>query len=515
MIMKQKTDFAGRFLLLCSSNIILQCIGFLYRILLSRYAGAEGLGVYRLASSVYALLHATCLSGVTLACTRFASKWKAEKRDGAISSLVHWIFLIFGGLFVVSGSCVWFGRAYISDVLIGDPRVRLSIPIMLICLLLTSIENIFKSIMIGSERVDNAVISELTEQTVRIFAAIVLLELYRTEDVGRTAALIFCASVISEIFSAAIMTGMYLSMLRSIRTLPPKGFRKDVCKTVFPVSAAALCNNLIAAAGSVLLPKRLTSTGISSHSAIAELGMITGVAAPIITLPMALITSLCTVTLPEVSARSHRPQEMPAFAEKVFRTLGLIAIPFTALLLPLAPVISRLFFYQAVDQGIFLLMGLSCILCYYQIMTSCFLNGCGQQGRNACIVTCGEILQLILVWILTGIPKLRIYGYISAQCIAPLLVSIVNFILLRRCDIVFFKIKTFLLEPTVCGILMFLWSRIFFSFYTGIMGQWHALFMTLLSSVIFYLILLRLLDIELSKYMSNIVRSHSFHPMFY
>ena len=515
--MKKNESFAGRFLLLCGSNVLLQIMGFLYRILLSRYAGPEGLGVYRLSSSIYAILHATCLSGITLAGTRFSSAWKVQHKEGAVRILVRYIFLIFVFLFLTASSSVWFGRTYIGEVLIGDRRAAAAIPVILVCLFLTGIENVFKSVMIGLDRIDHAVVSELTEQAVRIFAAIILLEAFQTENAGRISVLIFSASVVSEIFSASIMTGMYLRMHRPKLVLPPIGYRKEVCKTVFPVSVAALCNNLISSAGAVLLPKRLTASGMSTQGAVSELGRVTGVAAPIITLPLALVASLCTVTLPEVSARFHcnDPRKIRDFSEKILRTVGLIAFPFTALLLPLAPVISRLFFYQPIDPKLFYLMGISCIFCYYQIVLSCFLNGCGQQGKNAVIVSCGELLQLALVWILTAIPKLRIYGYIIAQCAAPIVVcSCIAFVLYRN-GIICFRVRSFLLEPAACGLLLFLWTRIFFMFYSGFCGQWAALLLTLSSSLVLYLLVLGFLGIDLRKYLMNTVPLRTFRPMFY
>ena len=357
--MRRDDSFIGRFLLLCSSNLLLQGLGFFYRILLSRYAGAEGLGVYRLAFSIYTILHATCLSGVTMACTRFSAAWKVEEKGGAIGALLRFAFFIFFSLFVLASSVTLLGRDFIGEVLVGDRRVIAAIPFMLACLLLTGVENVFKSTMVGLNRIDNAVVSELTEQVVRMLAAVILLAEFSSEDLGRTAVLIFCASVLSEVVSASIMTVMYLSMLRPERTEPPLGYRKAVLRAAAPVSASALLGNFISSAGAIVLPKCLMRSGLSNSQAVSALGTLSGVAAPIITLPMALILSLCTVTMPEVSARFSRnsPDQLCAFSEKVLRSAGLIGIPFTALLIPLAPVISRLFFYQAVEPRVFWLMG--------------------------------------------------------------------------------------------------------------------------------------------------------------
>ena len=59
--MRKCDSFMGRLFLLCVSNIGLQLLGFVYRIFLSRFAGAEGLGVYRLAFSVMFQQFRLCL----------------------------------------------------------------------------------------------------------------------------------------------------------------------------------------------------------------------------------------------------------------------------------------------------------------------------------------------------------------------------------------------------------------------------------------------------------------------
>ena len=58
---KKKTILYAAGVLACG-NLALQALGFFYRVLLSYFAGAEGLGVYRLVNSAYLVLNAGCLS---------------------------------------------------------------------------------------------------------------------------------------------------------------------------------------------------------------------------------------------------------------------------------------------------------------------------------------------------------------------------------------------------------------------------------------------------------------------
>lgn len=80
---------------LACGNVLLQVLGFVYRVVLSRFAGAEGLGVYRLVNSVYLVLNAGCLSGVTTACSRLSAACEARGESGRLGAVLQLAFRAF------------------------------------------------------------------------------------------------------------------------------------------------------------------------------------------------------------------------------------------------------------------------------------------------------------------------------------------------------------------------------------------------------------------------------------
>lgn len=511
--MRKCDSFMGRLFLLCVSNIGLQLLGFVYRIFLSRFAGAEGLGVYRLAFSAYIVIHAATLSGVTMACTRLSAEWSAQGRAGAVRQLVYRAARTFLCFFLCAGTILLGFRDWIGTELLGDGRTVDAMPIMLVCILLTGVENILKSTMIGMNRVDNAAASELTEQIVRIGATIALLSFEQTADLGRIAVLIFTGMAISECVSAAMMVHMYRGLRLPAHCPPPIG-KDPFWKIVLPVSASALVTNGIASAGAVILPTRLVASGLSRTEAISALGIVSGIASPIMFLPIALLASLCTVAMPQASryASKHNQSRLQHFTSQSLFATGIVGIPATALLLPLAPVIARLFFYRAVPTGYFWLIGLSAIFCYYQMITGCLLNGIGRQQFTVMSALSGEALQLILVYLMAGQPHLRVYGYLIAQCIAPIYVVLCNLIRLVSCGALVIRLQRFLGAPLLCGFAVWLWTRIFYSFFVGWLGgQWMGLCCAVVCSIALYLCFLRLFDIKIEKYLS--VRGRPMHDL--
>ena len=87
---------------LACGNVLLQVLGFVYRVVLSRFAGAEGLGVYRLVNSVYLVLNAGCLSGVTTACSRLSAACEARGESHRLGAVLR---LAFRAFFALSAAC--------------------------------------------------------------------------------------------------------------------------------------------------------------------------------------------------------------------------------------------------------------------------------------------------------------------------------------------------------------------------------------------------------------------------
>ena len=59
-------------------SIAERCLGFLYRIVLSRLLGAEGLGLYQVALSLFGLFITIGTGGIPITVSRMISKAKAE-----------------------------------------------------------------------------------------------------------------------------------------------------------------------------------------------------------------------------------------------------------------------------------------------------------------------------------------------------------------------------------------------------------------------------------------------------
>lgn len=502
----QKNSFLYSASLLAASNLILQLLGFVYRIILSRFGGAEGLGVYRLAFSVYSVIHAGCLSGITTACTRLSAEFYATGRRGRIRRLIAVAFCGFFTLVSLCGGVLFLAHDEVAEVVLGDSRTAAAFVPMLICLALTGVENIFKAVCIGLKQVRFAAASEIAEQVIRILAVLALLVRFSNGDHGRLAMLIFLGMAASELFSASFLTRCYRRDIRPLIEGSPSGPASGFWGIALPLSLTALLNNAIGSAGSVLMPRRLRLAGLTEAEAMAELGVVSGMASPLVLLPSALIGSVITALMPVLSDAyaNGRRQALRRLSEKGLFVIGMIGAPAVAMIVPLAPTLSRLFFGQVITARYMAVLGLSAALMFYQMGSGAILNVTGYQRFHICTSVGSELLQLALMFVLCAVPRLGIYGYLYAALLASLAGAATNLLLLRRVTGGKLRLARLTLLPAACALTISLWARVFYSAAIGALGsQWAAVVAALAAAGALYLTLLRMLGVHVLEYVRS------------
>jgi len=411
------------------SNTVLQLLGFVYRIFLSRMTGAEGLGVYQLIMPFYSVISSLTLTGLTVAVSRISAA-RAGVSDyigaGRCVTLARRIFIVF---VVVISTVVLMNAVFISHNLLGDIRILLSLPFILICLFLTGLENILKNYFYGVGKVAPQIASELSEQVIRALVVAALLLTFRPRDAGISAMLIIIGMVVSELSSSGLLTLFYLPEKRrrsSHRSAPVRV--REILSIALPVSGAATVNNLLSSLNSILIPRRLRVSGMATKAATETFGVMFGMTMPLLSFPIAFIASLTSVMVPKLSedAAVGNLSAMRRRAGKTIHSTSLLAMPCIALLIPLGSPLCRLLFSHS-DAGAFMLpLCIATLFSYYELTTVALLNGIGEQKRAAIYIIIGGLVQIALTWCV-GFPEIGMSGFVAGYIASGAITALLNF----------------------------------------------------------------------------------------
>lgn len=508
--MFNKRSFFYQAAMLAASNTVLLLLGFAYRVLLGRLAGPEGLGVYTLVIQVYAIVMSICVAGFCVATTHMTANLFAHSDYAGIRKTVRFAITCFLTLLVMLALPILSLREFIAGRILGDPRTANALWMILLCISLTGIENILKSAFQGSRLVRYVAVSEVGEQILRITLVWMLLKAYINGDHGLTAFLILLGMTLSEIYSVLFLSFSFTSRFARAKdkTLKTKGIRRSFLKIAVPAGLTSLLANVFSSTAVVIFPSRLMLAGYTRAEAVSSLGLISGMVMPVLILPNAFVSALCSLLMPSISA-SIACGDFPDLTRKInkgIEAVGLLALPATAMLLPFVPMLCALLFGQTAPPALVWALALQAITAYYLGLTISILNGIGRQKQVLLLAAIGEVLQLTLVWIWTAMPNLHVYGYIAGMLCGDLFRVVAGFICLHRATRTRPRPFHAGIVPVACAIVLFCCARLaFFGLVNQGIAVLTAMLLSLLGCIVLYLILLRLLGVNVLSYMQRVV----------
>lgn len=275
-------------------SVFTRLLSFLFKIFLSRKVGAEVIGLYQIAVSVFYLFASIGCSGIPQVLSRRVAEDNAlrQGRSGGLVSAA----LILGVLFSLTTAvaCILLGDKL--SFLFGDERAVTLFVIMAPAIVSTTIYSIIRAFFWGKKEFTYFSITETVEEILRIiFTAILVCNVFFYLENRIAIALAF---TLSDVAVAFILVGLFIFK----HGLPsrPKGFR-DILLPSLPLTATRLMSGLSGTLMSIILPIALVKSGLSGSEATAKFGRITGMANPLLFAPNALISSIAVVMIPEMS----------------------------------------------------------------------------------------------------------------------------------------------------------------------------------------------------------------------
>ena len=435
-----------RVLMLFCSNAILQLMGFVYRVILSRYAGAAALGLNSLVMQLYGIMVSVCISGLGTAVSALSARLERDR----ISALLKTALAVYAALWTAMALPVFFLGGVISAGVLGNIGLKRTLYLMLFCIFMTGVENILKSVHMGTRHVKPCAASELLEQGVRFSLVTLLLKHAADGTDDGTVFLIMLGMTLSEFVSVGFLS---VSFFRSFGF---RGFGKreklmvgELSRIAFPATLTSVSSTVFASAGSLLLPNALVSSGMEYGAALAEIGVMNTVSVPITMLPMALIGAVSAVIMPEISKAQVSGKDPKPFIVKVFAVTAAFGAASLTVLSVFSGRIAELFFSRSIDVGLFVLFAVKAFIIFLQIVSIAVLNGLMHQKKVLVFAVTGEAYQLALILLLS--PVLGMRGYCAGMIAGELLRLVLNLFAIagtikscgfRECDMVKSK-KTF------------------------------------------------------------------------
>lgn len=402
-------------------------LGFIYRIYLSRAIGSEGVGLYQITLSVFALLLTLCSSGIPATVSRLITKYRATKDFSRINKVATAGFLITISV-ALPVTLIIFIFPKTFAFLFADERCLSLFLVILPALTLNSVYSVLRGIFWGNKDFLPYSVIELIEEAVMIVVGIILVLGAKNVVSGANRAII--AVLVSYVVSFTL--GVLLFAYRGGKVSPPKSELKPLMLSSLPITAMRTASSVAGSIISVILPAMLIKSGLSASKATSEFGAFFGMAMPLITSPMSLIGPFTVVLIPQIAENFYK-NDKNALSSDIEKALNL-TIFLTALTVPV-------FFCFGEDFGILLFSSYeggiytsrSCyltILLSLSSLTTSILNSIGKETETLLSFLVSATLLVASILIL---PKfIGIYSLLVGYTLLYGVNTVINLALIRK-----------------------------------------------------------------------------------
>lgn len=423
--MRKTKKIAGAFALLTVFEVFTRFVSFVFKIYLSRTLGAEALGLYQIALSVFFLFASFSSSGIPTVLSRKTAESNALNKDKPYR--LFSAALILGVSISLSLVIVLALLNNRLTFLFSEPLALPLFLIMIPALCSTAVYNVVRGWFWGEKDFAAFSITEMAEELLRVLFSV----LFITGVFGALSGVyaISYAFTVSDVIVAIILLIIYFAKGGKI-TKPAD--LKTIFVPALPVTMMRVCGSLFATLIAFILPLRLMKFGMAADEATAYFGRIAGMANPLLFAPNAIIGSLSVVLIPEMSA-SMAKKEFEKLNKQLllginfaFLISGLFIVAYSSMGSEITSIL-----YKDSESGIYLQIAtFSMIPTCMMAITQSALNSIGKEYPSFVNYLVGNFFMITAIFIL---PKfIGIFAVAVATFIGSLISSTLNYLSLRK-----------------------------------------------------------------------------------
>ena len=451
-------------------SVITKVLGFLFKIYLSRELGAEALGVYQVAISLFMVLTTIVSSGLPVVISKLTAKYQIKKDVKAEGELISTSLII---SLITSMVLVLLVLLFKNIFLKMYPESNF-FPILLVLLpavVFNAIYCVFRGAMWGRNNYFCFCLTELVEQISRIAICVFMLS-FGLFSLSNTISAGLSLSIAS--FIALIVTIIAYFAIGGKIKRPTKVY-KDVLHSAVPITGVRVALSLVQPIIALILPARLIAAGYSSSQAMGLYGIAVGMTLPLLFIPVTLVGSLSMVLIPDISAAVAT--ENKSYVNNRISSSVVFSVLIAFLMVPLyigAGENIGLFFYDNIESGRLLASAAWTMVPFSLLnITSSILNALGLEIKSFINYLLGSVFMFLCLIILPKYVGINALVWALGSCVT--VASLLNLLMIKKKT----NIKISILVPFVKLIAICIPSAAITFFTTSILNNFMPLFFNL------------------------------------
>ena len=452
----EKVIFLKNAAILTATSLLLRFAGVIMKVWLAKAIGSEGIGLYQLIFSFYALAATFATSGICTAVTRLIADELGVGAKSSIKKIMRaglWSTVL---LAMVSNGIVFFFSEFIARHIIGDARATESLKILSFSLVFMGISSCIKGYFIARRKTLPQSFSQIFEQAVRIVSIMFLVKHFAMLGIEYACFGVFLSDLIAEAASCIFLAfayradNFYVSRLRG-RDRPDYSITRQIARIAAPISGGRYANSVLRTFENSLVPTCLVAFGAERSAALADFGRIKGMALPLLFFPSSLLGAMATLLIPEVSeARSRgRKGELARLTERIISITAVFGIIFGFIFAFAGRELGELVYGDKKAGELIMLLSPIVPLMYLDSIADGMLKGMDKQAFTFVAGVSDSAMRIVLIAIF--IRRFGLPGFIGIMYVSNIYTCSLNLRKLLACSGAELSLVRTAILPTACA----------------------------------------------------------------
>jgi len=486
-------------MILLAAGLFTRVLGFINRIVIARFLGEEGVGLYMMAFPTLMLVISITQLGLPVAISKCVAEADAIGDRQKIKKILVVSLTITISLSLIFTPGLILLAPYLTQVLFTDSRIYYPLVAITPIIPIVAVSAVLRGYFQGKQNMKPFAISQMIEQVVRIFLIAVFANAFLPFGVEYAAAGVMFASILGELISLLYMFTMFklkkkFRVRRNFFHVVKSG--RDALNELMSVALPSLGSRLIGNVSWFLEPiivaNSLAIAGITTSIATKQYGLLTGFAMPLMMLPSFVTSSLSTALVPAISeANTKRNSELVEHRLQQALRFSLLAGGLSVIILYVfADPLMKAMYGNSNGSQFIKIMAPFFLLQYYQGPLQATLQALDMARAAMINSLIGAIVKLAVIFVLASRPEFGINGAALGIVTSIVLVTLLHFAtILKKISFTIYVLEYVKFSiVTILACVFGYWIYHHISFHE--LAIIHLLICIILTSILYVLLLL-------------------------
>lgn len=426
----KKSKFVKSTIILIIGGFFTKLLSTLIRIIVTRLIGTTGMGLYMMIIPTFTLLIGIAQFGLPIAVSKLVSEDTKNNKKlvfGIIplSLLINFLIII---VLIMSSK-------YISHNLLKEPRTYYGLLAIGVVLPFISLSSLLRSYFFGKERMVPHVISNITEDLIRLIIIIIGVPIFLNKGIQFAVAFVILANVFSELTSIIVL---FLFLPKNFKIekkdfIPNKVYTKEILNISIPSTGSRIVGSIGHFFEPIIITFVLLKIGYTQNFILTEYGIITGYILPMLLLPSFFTMAISHALIPTVShayARGQFDYTKKKIKQALFFSL-LIGVPATLVFIFFPNLLLNIIYNKSLGVPYLKVLAPIFLLFYLQTPLTSSLQAMNKAKTAMNGTVGGIVIKTTLLFVLSHF-KIGLWGLIIASGSNILYVTIHHIIAVKK-----------------------------------------------------------------------------------